>query len=389
MNQERAYLDHNATSPMRPQVLATVAEACALGNPSSVHSEGRQARKSLETARLQVAALVGGGCDDVVFTSGGTEANNMVLRPGALLDGHGRPVERLLVGATEHPSVLAGHRFPAEKAATLVVDAAGLVDLGRLEEQLSGCDRPTLVSVQVANSETGVIQPVGEIAAIARSRGAVLHVDAVQAAGRLPIDMVKLGVAALSLSAHKLGGPKGAGALVVASGRGGPDLALLIGGAQERGARAGTPNVAALAGFGIAAEQAARDIPSEAARLRQLRDGAETAIRCLAPAAIVFGAAAERLPNSSYVSLPGFGAETVLMSLDLDGVAVSSGSACSSGKVGRSHVLEAMGVPADVAAGAIRLSFGWNSTQRDLDRFVGAFERLLRRLYETARAHAA
>ncbi len=386
----RTYLDHNATAPMRPEVAVACLEAFeAAGNPSSVHAEGRRARALVETARTRVAALVGAAPGDVVFTSGGTEANTTALRPGALLTPDGRPVRRLLVGATEHPSCLMGHGFAAEAVAAVAVDGAGRIDLASLKAQLEACSDPTLVSIQVANSETGVLQPILAIAELAHRHGAACHADAVQAVGRIPVDLAALGLDALTLSAHKLGGPMGAGALVLAPGRAGPSLPLIGGGGQERGFRAGTEAVPAITGFGIACEAAARDLGFEPSRLAGLRNAARDALRRLAPEAVVFGEEADRLRNTLAFAVPGLRADTALMSLDLAGVAVSSGSACSSGRVGRSHVLAAMGVdPAD-ASGAIRVSFGWSSTVDDVAHFARAFETLLQRLYERGRAQAA
>lgn len=371
---------------MREAVAAACRDAFSLANPSSVHAEGRRARGAVEAARSRVAALVGANESEIVFTSGGTEANNIALRPGALLCPDGRPARRLLVGAGEHASVLSGHRF--QSAAPIRLDRHGRTDLGHLAASLAGGE-PTLVSIQLANGETGAVQPMREIVAIARSQNAAVHVDAVQAPGRMPVDLRDLRVDALSLSAHKLGGPKGAGAVVVVAGRAGPELALVTGGGQERGRRGGTENVPALVGFGIAAEIAMRDLLDEAPRLRALRDEATRILRRLAPDAVVFAEAGERLPNTLAFAVPGVRAETALIALDLAGIAVSSGSACSSGKVGRSHVLAAMGVPKDLAAGAIRLSFGWSSTEDDVGRFAAAFENVLQRLYERSTARAA
>lgn len=385
MQRVRSYLDHNATSPARPAVRAACMEALGLGNPSSVHGEGRSARAAIEAARRQVAALVGARPGEVIFTSGGTEANNLALRPRAMLTRSGRPVRRLVAGAGEHVSVLQGHGFGG--AAQLTIDGDGLVDLDQLAWLLQG-DEPTLVSVQLANNETGAVQPIRRVAAVVQAADAALHVDAVQGPGRIEVELHDLGADALTLSAHKLGGPMGAGALVVREDRVGPGLRLLAGGGQERGFRAGTENVPGLVGFGVAAEIAGREAAAEGPRLRALRDEAEAAVLALAPA-VVFVRDAERLPNTLAFGLPGVRAETVLIGLDLAGVAVSSGSACSSGKVGRSHVLAAMGVPADLAAGAIRVSFGWNSTRQDVKRLVEAFETVVQRLYEGRPARAA
>lgn len=385
----RAYLDHNATSPMRPEVRAAVVDAmAAFGNPSSVHREGRAARNRIERAREQVANLVGGRPEDVMFTSGGTEANHLALRPGALALA-GRGPDRLVLNATEHPSVLSGHGFEPAGVHPVGVGTDGRVDPAGLAERLDElADEVALVSVQVANSETGVLQSVGELAALVHERGGLLHSDAVQAAGRVPLDLATLGVDALTLSAHKLGGPLGVGALILAPGREGEGLRRARGGAQEYGRRAGTENVAGIVGFGVAAELALASVQAEHARLRNLQDVAEAEIRRLAPAAVLFGAGADRLPNTVAFAVPGLLAETALIALDLEGVAVSSGSACSSGKVGRSHVLAAMGVPGDLASGAIRLSFGWNSCPEDVMRFSRAFEKLVGRLYERERRAA-
>lgn len=358
------------------------------GNPSSVHAEGRRARAAVEVGRGQVGRLVGARAEDVIFTGGGSEANATALRPGALLARCREPVLRLVVGATEHPSVLRGHGFAAAAVEPVGVGGDGLLDLDDLRGRLR-TGPPALVSVQMANSETGVLQPLAEIAGLVREAGAAFHADAVQAAGRVPIDVAALGIDALSLSAHKLGGPAGVGALVVAPQGAGPDLPLLRGGGQERGRRAGTEDVPGCAGFGIAAEVAGAALAAEAGRLGALRDQAERGIRAIAPDAVIFGEGAPRLPNTLCFALPGLAAETALIALDLAGIAASSGSACSSGKVGRSHVLAAMGVQEGVARGALRLSLGWSSTADDVVRFLAAFENTLRRLYQPERARAA
>ena len=363
-------------------------ESVAVGNPSSVHAEGRRARALVETARARVAALVGASRSEVVFTSGASEANATALRPLALRCPDGRPATRLLFGATEHASVTQGHRFGAA-AEAIRVDAAGRIDLGDLRARLAASVEPTLVSIQAANGETGVVQPLREIAEATKEAGAALHVDAVQVAGRRPIGFAELGLDAMSLSAHKLGGPMGVGALVIREDRIGPDAALVGGGGQQRGLRAGTENVPAIAGFGAACEVLAPSIAREATRLAGLRDAAERSVRRLAPDAIVFGAGACRLPNTLGFAVPGLRAETALMALDLAGIAVSSGSACSSGKVGRSAVLAAMGVAESLLSGALRVSFGWTSTVRDVERFSEAFASVVQRLYERRPSHAA
>jgi cysteine desulfurase len=390
MASARTYLDHNATSPIRPEVLEAVTSALARGgNPSSVHAEGRGARALVERARSQVAALVGARPEDVIFTSGGTEANGMALRPAALR-GSGGLVRRLACLQVEHASVLAGHGFGETERDAIRVDTDGRIDLDGLARVLDrAAGEPVLVSVQAANNETGVVQPLAAVADLVHAHGGALHCDAVQAAGRLPIDMGALGLDALTLSGHKLGAPAGVGALVLAPGIAGPDLPFIRGGGQEGRLRAGTENVAAVVGFGVAAEIAGASLLLGTSRLRELRDLAEREVRRLAPEAVVFGAGTERLPNTLAFAVPGLPAETALMSLDLDGVAVSSGSACSSGKVAPSHVLAAMGVPGELARGAIRVSLGWNSREEDVVRFSQAFETLLRRLYIRGQACAA
>lgn len=378
---ERTYLDHNATSPLRPEVAAAIARALTSlpGNPSSVHAEGRAARAAVERAREQVANLVGAAPGQVAFTSGGTEAANAVLTPAFRRARAPAPV-RLLAGATEHVCVLDGHGFGAA-VDRIPVDGDGLVDLAWLEDRLAAFDGDTLlVSIQTANNETGVVQPVAAAADLARARGALLHSDAVQAGGRIALDLGALGADALTLSAHKLGGPKGVGAVVLASD--GLELPGSVrGGGQERGRRGGTENVAAIIGFGVAAEIAGRGLQAGTERLLRLRRACEEAVRRAAPEAVIFAERRERLPNTVAFAVPGLRAETALIGLDLAGVAVSSGSACSSGKVRRSHVLEAMGVRRGLAEGAIRVSLGWNSTQADVSRFAAAFEKLVKALY--------
>ncbi len=365
MTDSPVYLDHNATSPIRPEAAAAVTAALRVtGNPSSVHGFGRAARRLIEEAREQVAALVGARPDQVVFTSGGTEANNLALR------GCGR--RNILVSAGEHPSVL----HACEYARTAALESNGVVRLDMLRELLLAGDGPALVSVMHANNETGVIQPVEEVVALARSCDALVHCDAVQAAGKLPLSFAELDVDLMSLSAHKIGGPQGVGALIVG------DRAELDpvsrGGGQERRRRAGTENVAAIAGFGAAA-RVVRDGPSGMGELAELRDALEAGLASLEPAVEVFGAGAMRLPNTSCIALPDSRAETLVMALDLDGIAVGAGAACSSGKVEPSHVLTAMGVLSEQAAAAIRISLGWTSTRGDVERLLDALERTLRR----------
>ena len=358
------YLDYNASAAIRPQAAAAVAHALTLtGNASSVHGFGRRARACLEDAREAVAALVNALPSAVVFTSGGTEANNLALR-GLAQEGR-----RVLVSAGEHPSVLGA----VDDAAQVPLGPDGVIDLARLEERLASDTRPALVSVMLANNETGVIQPLDAVVALARRHGALVHCDAVQAVGKIAVDMTGLGVDALSVSAHKIGGPQGVGALVAAESL---VLApLLRGGGQERRRRAGTENLPGIAGFGAAAALAVADLdvsPGDSPRIAAMRDDLERRLREFAPEVTVVGAEAPRLPNTSCVAVPGLTAETLVMGLDLAGVAVSAGSACSSGKVAPSHVLSAMGLAEAVVAAAIRVSFGWASTSADVDHFIEA-----------------
>ena len=354
------YLDHNATSPVRPEAWRAVADAMErVGNASSVHRFGRVARRSIEDAREIVAGFVGAAPGDVVFTSGGTEANNLAVR--------GADRTRVLVSAVEHVSVLDA----APVTERIPVDGDGVVDLVALDRLLAEDSRPALVCVMLANNETGVIQPVAEVAAIARKRGARVHCDAVQAAGRIAVDIRSLGVDSLSLSAHKIGGPMGAGALVLACGV--PLQGRQKGGGQEGGRRAGTENLPGIAGF--AAAVAATDL-SDQARLAGLRDRVEAETQRIGSGVKIYGHGAPRLANTTCLSMPGVSAETQVMALDLAGVAVSAGAACSSGKVKASHVLAAMGIDKAEAETAIRVSFGWNSKPADVDRFLDAWTQL-------------
>lgn len=374
---DRTYLDYNATAPLRPQardMLVRVLEE--VGNASSVHREGRAARGIVERARDHVAALVGGQGKNVIFTGSGSEANNLVLAPGFRL-AKGAPAQKLLVGAGEHPCVLDGHRFDADAVERIPLRADGIIDLARLEARLAVLgDTPVLVSIQRANNETGAIQPVPEAAALVKAHGGLIHCDAVQAAGKIAVDIAALGVDALTLSAHKLGGPQGVGALVLAS-EGYVLDRLVRGGGQERNWRAGTENVAGIAAFGEAARVALEALGGEEPRLGALRADFEAAIRETCPDAVIFCEDAPRLPNTILFAVPGKRAETALIALDLNGAALSSGSACSSGKVKSSHVLEAMGVDPALAETALRLSFGWNTQKDAVTHFTAAFARLL------------
>jgi cysteine desulfurase len=372
----RSYLDWNATAPLRPEARAATERAHeAGGNPSSVHAEGRAARHLVEAAREQVAALIGAQPRNVVFTSGGTEANMLALTPGLRAPGSDRGCEHLLVSAIEHPSVLSGGRFSLRNVETLPVTRAGVIDLDELRRRLEGLpsDARPLVSIMAANNETGVIQPVAQAAEIVHATGGLLHVDAVQAAGRIELDINELAADLVTISAHKIGGPQGAGALIwrdEALQLGEP---LIRGGGQERGLRAGTENVAAIAGFGAAAVAAKRDLGAEAARLRVLREHLESGLRSIAPETVIFGQEAERVPNTVLFATLGIKAETALIALDLEGISVSSGAACSSGKITPSHVLAAMGVAPEIARGAIRASLGYSTQERDIDRLLQAW----------------
>lgn len=375
-----AYLDHNATSPLRPEARAAMERAFGCGNPSSVHTQGRKARALVEEARASVAKLTNVAAEDVIFTSGGTEANALALH--AAIHGAadvGARFTRIFVSAIEHDSVLANanaltERFAGLRLETIPVLANGVIDLDALRMSLREGKGRALVAIMAANNETGVIQPVAEAAAIVRETGAALMVDAIQGAGKIPLDV---DADYLTVSSHKLGGPQGAGALIVKPGA--PFASQILGGGQERGRRAGTENVAAIAGFGAAAEAAS-------ALSKELRDRFETELKQIAPDAIIFGQDAPRLANTSNFALPGIAAETAVMALDLDGVMVSSGAACSSGKVKPSHVLAAMGVSEDIARCAIRVSFGWNSVAADVEAAIAALSRLLARAKSRAAA---
>ncbi len=375
------YLDWNATAPLRPEARAAMgAAADTVGNPSSVHAAGRAARHLVETARVQVAALVGADPRDVIFTSGGTEANVLALDPA--IESEKGPAGRLLVSAIEHPSVRAGGRFLPHAREEIPATASGVVDLAALERRLAALAgegiRP-LVSVMLANNETGVIQPVSEVSRRVHASGGLVHVDAVQGCGRIQTDFKELGVDLLTVSSHKLGGPTGVGALVKRA-----DVRLtplITGGGQERNQRAGTENVPGIAGFGAAAEAARTNLSTEAPRMAALREELEAGIRRIAPDAVIFGADCDRLPNTTLFSVPGMKAETAVIAFDLEGIAVSSGAACSSGKVTPSHVLAAMGVPEALARGAIRVSLGYASTEQDISAFLAAWAKLAGALY--------
>ncbi len=386
---ERIYFDWNATAQLRGEARAAFLRALeATGNASSVHAEGRAARQAVETARAQVAQLVGAQAKNVTFTSGATEANMLALTPAIAVAGEKSPRDQLLVSAIEHPSVLCGGRFAAENIALLPVTGAGVVDVNALRSTIARSQRP-LVSVMLANNETGVIQPIADIAEIVHAANGLLHVDAVQAPGRIDCTIGSIGADLMSLSSHKLGGPQGAGALIRQNtGFGDIHIAepLIKGGGQERSLRAGTENVAAIAGFGAAA--AAADA-ADAAHLATLRDRIEVGIKAATPQAVIFGEGAARLPNTTLFAVPGMKAETAIIAFDLNGIAVSSGSACSSGKVAASHVLAAMGVAPDLARGALRVSLGRSSTDDEVERFLATWIMLAGSLLNERRGIAA
>lgn len=365
------YADYNASAPVSAEASAAVARALeVVGNPSSIHAFGRAARKIVEDARTAIGRAVGAGPADIVFTAGGTEANAIAL--------HAADWRTVLCSAIEHPSVLSARTDTVR----IPVDADGVVRLDALEAALASSEPPTLVSLMIANNETGVVQPVAAAAEIARAAGARIHCDAVQGLGRLPLDMATLGVDYLSISAHKIGGPAGIGALAVAPGA--PIAPLVRGGGQERGRRGGTENLLGAAGFGASAALASRALADQD-RQRELRDALEARIQATAPEAVIFGAGAERLANTSCVEMPGVKSELQVMSFDLARVAVSAGAACSSGKVAVSSVLSAMGVSPDRAACAIRISIGSGTTADQVERIAETWAAI----YDRQRRRAA
>ena len=383
---ERVYLDWNATTPLRPEARAALAAAWDVsGNPSSVHTEGRKARRLVEEARAAIAAAVSARPEGVVFSSGGTEANALALTPG-LRRGAGLPVQRLLVSAIEHASVLAGGRFAAEAVGTVAVTRSGLLDLDDLRAKLDG-GPPALVSLMLANNETGAVQPVAEVADIVHAAGGLLHVDAIQAFGKIPLDINSIKADLVTLSAHKIGGPKGVGAVVLDDGVQGLEP-LLRGGGQEHGRRAGTENVAGISAFAAAARAAMAALQGDAVQMQGLRNRLEDGLS-QTPGMIVFASDVSRLPNTTLFTVPGLKAETAVIGFDLDGIAVSSGSACSSGKVQPSHVLAAMGLSRDLAQGAVRLSLGWSTSEADIDLTLKAWRKLANTLLRGERRNTA
>lgn len=368
MTKKRTYLDCNASVPLRQEARAAILAALDIaGNPSSVHAEGRHARAVVEAAREQVARLVNAKPSEVIFTSGATEANNCVLAAGW---------HAIAVAGIEHDSVAAPVAASGAARIDLRVSTNGVAELDGLNEALAAsaeASKRTLLTLMMANNETGVIQPVAQAAALAREHGVMVHTDAVQAPGRIPVDFAALGVDALSLSSHKLGGPRGVGALVV---RDGVELpALIKGGGQERRRRGGTENISGIAGFGAAAEAIANE--RDAARhMAKLRDRLEDGVRRATPAAVIIGKDAPRLVNTAYIAVPGKLAETLVIKLDLEGIAVSAGAACSSGKVGSSHVLEAMKLGPEIARSAVRVSLGPQTRDEDIAAFLAAWEKV-------------
>ncbi|HEX4913391.1 MAG TPA: cysteine desulfurase family protein [Vicinamibacterales bacterium] len=376
----RIYLDHNATTPLDPAVADRMAQALrdVWGNASSVHHFGQQAKAALDEARASVASLLSADTAEIVFTAGGTEANNIAIRGAAeALEAAGR--KHLITSGIEHEAVLNTMRSMARRGwrVTIIpVDTTGIVSADRLREAIT--DDTALVSVMHANNEIGTIQPIAELAAIAHERGALFHTDAVQAAGKITIDVRALGADMLSIAAHKFYGPKGAGALWVK--RGVRLLPVMTGGRQERNRRAGTENVPALIGFGVAADLARRKMESEGPRLAALRDRLEAGILSSISGTDRNGAAAPRVPNTTNISVERVEAESLLIGLDLAGIAVSSGSACSSGTLEPSHVLKAMGYPHARTLGSIRFSLGASNTDEHIDRVVAALPPIVDKL---------
>ena len=386
MTLDLVYLDYNATAPVSREVVEAVSAALAhLGNASAVHRHGRLARRQVEDARDQIAASVGAVADDVIFTSGGTEANNLALN--GVLAGVG--ITRFILSAIEHASVFECAKTLGADITILPCTPDGVADVASLPDLLKNKAPDgggTLVSIMLVNNETGVIQPVREVTELAHEHGALVLCDAVQAGAKIPVDFCQLDVDLMSLSAHKIGGPEGVGALVVKDNL--PLAPWHRGGGQEKGRRAGTENVPGIVGFGRAARELDQHL-NDMTRVRDLRDQLERSVLAIAPGTKIFGANAERLPNTSYFAAPGMNSETQIIALDLAGISVSAGSACSSGTVRPSHVLKAMGQSDEVAAGAIRVSLGWNSKNSDVDRFVSEWSKLYARQSSKTEANSA
>lgn len=386
---ERAYFDYNGTAPILGCAREALLEALSgPSNASSVHFEGRNARKRLEVARRQLADLIQANPANIIFTSGATEAANHVLSPIIRGGGHEIAISRLYVGATEHPCVLQGGRFQPESVEVLPVSNHGLIDMGALESALNQHDHSRgapLVAIQYANNETGVVQPIREIADAVHQSDGFLVVDAVQALGKVKVSMDETNADFLFVSSHKIGGPQGVGALVLANGSVSPQP-LIKGGGQESYHRGGTENLAAIAGFGAACEWHNEKLTENIQKFA-LRDSIEDGLSTISreagnevPQPVFFGKSVTRLSNTSCFAVEGVKAETALVALDLDGISVSSGSACSSGKVKRSHVLEAMNATGEEMAGALRVSIGWDSTQEEAKRFLDAWKKIIGRV---------
>lgn len=367
------YCDYNAGAPIRAEAAVAMSRALALGgNPSSVHATGRRARALIEDAREKIANALEASAENIVFTSGATEGLHLALAAFDAWAQRQISTPTLIVAECEHDALFEEGQHRAMLRARLSAD--GQIDLADLAALLGESPKPALVAVQLANNETGVIQPIAKVAAICREHGALLLVDAAQAFGRIPVSIADLDATYLVVSSHKLGGPPGVGALVLAPGA--PFVTTRFGGGQERGRRPGTENVGGAVGFEVAVEWALKDMPAEASRLAGMRDRFESG---LPSDAIIFGAEAPRLPNTSNFALPGIAAETAVIAMDLEGVAISSGAACSSGKVRSSRVLEAMGVPAGIRKGALRVSFGHESKETDVEEILHALSKIAAR----------
>ncbi len=370
---DQIYIDYNASAPLRKEARVLMIEIMDMPhNASSVHSFGRKGRAYIEKAREQVANLVGAPSAQVIFNSGATEANNTVL--------HHFTGATILVSATEHLSVLESQNDLIK----IPVDNNGLIDLSVFEALLTK-EKPALVSIMLANNETGVIQPIVELSALAHKHGALFHCDAVQAVGRMPVNISELGVDFMTISSHKIGGPQGVGAIIL--GLCGITPTLLYGGGQEKKARAGTENVAGIAGFGAAAELAKQEL-KQFQHLEELRDNFEKNLKDISPEIIIHGKNAPRTANTSLFSLPGAHTETMMIAFDLEGIAISNGSACSSGTVRASYVLEAMGYKKDITSSALRISIGWDTKQSDLERFLDVWSDIYNRIQNKMSAHA-
>lgn len=386
MSRQRAYLDCNATAPLRPEARAAALSALDLGgNASAVYGEGRKARALIEEARQAVANLVNAKSEDVIFTSGGSESAATCLMPG-FKGVHAAPAERLIVTSIEHSAVLKGGRFNSNAIQLCPVTPSGVIDLAALEKRLVDGQGAALIAVMLANNETGIVQPVADVAALARHHGAALICDGVQAVGKIDVDIAALGVDGLILSGHKLGAPQGSGAIVLAEGA---KLAqpLIKGGAQENRLRAGTENVSGIVGLGAACRAIALNGTTERARILALRQRLEAALTRFPVTVDVVGADMSRLPNTSLILADGVIGETAVIALDLAGVSVATGSACASGKVTQSHVLAALGIAPERARYALRISLGWSTSEAEIDHFLAAFAAHCADI--AARSHAA